>query len=122
MSFNSVFQGPPSAVNAPGTHQSPTLGVDVKNKTLYVSFGEGWQQLGGSGTGGFTTAPLVISAPDGSTNYTLPITPTTPAASFYFVNGIKRVYGTYYTISGSTLTILNSTKPTTGDTHEIYAT
>lgn len=119
MSFNSVFQGPPAGANAPGTHQSPTLGVDVINRTLYVSLGSGWQLLG-VGSNGFTTAPLTIASPTGVTTYTLPVTPVNPTASFYFVNGLKRIYGTFYTISGNILTILG-TPPTNGDTHEIYA-
>jgi hypothetical protein len=49
MAFDSVFQGPPEDVAAPGTAQSPSLGVDVVNKELYVSAGEGWQELSSSG-------------------------------------------------------------------------
>lgn len=45
MAFDSVFQGPPSGVNAPGTAQSPSLGVDVTDNTLYVSAGKGWQEV-----------------------------------------------------------------------------
>ena len=52
MAFDNVFQGPPEGVNAPGTAQSPSLGVDVTNKELYVSSGNGWEQLGGGGGGG----------------------------------------------------------------------
>ena len=52
MAFDSVFQGPPSDVAAPGTAQSPSLGVDVTNKELYISSGNGWEEIssGGSGT------------------------------------------------------------------------
>ncbi len=74
--------------------------------------------------GGYSAAPLTIAAPNGSTTYTLSITPVNPTASMYFLNGIKRQYGVYYSISGNTLTILNTYKPdvATGDTdHEIYA-
>ena len=70
----------------------------------------------------FAVAPLVIAAPNGGTTYTLPITPANPTGSFYFVNGIKRIYGVYYSISGSTLAELAGTPPQTGDSHEIYAT
>jgi hypothetical protein len=69
----------------------------------------------------FTTSPLTIAAPNGGTTYTLPITPAHPTGSFYFVNGIKRIYGVYYSISGNTLTELAATPPQTGDSHEIYA-
>ena len=69
----------------------------------------------------FAVAPLVIAAPNGGTTYTLPITPIHPAASFYYVNGLKRVYGSYYSISGNTLTELATVPPQTGDTHELYA-
>jgi hypothetical protein len=75
--------------------------------------------------GGFSAAPLTpFTAPNGSTTYTLPITPVNPTASMYFLNGVKKQYGVYYSISGNTLTILNTYKPdvATGDTyHEIYA-
>jgi hypothetical protein len=80
---------------------------------------------GGSGSGSGFGPPLAIPAPNGGTTYTLPISPTTPAASFYFVNGSKMIYGSYYTISGSTLTIIGSQPPppnsALGDTHELYA-
>ena len=68
--------------------------------------------------------PLTLDAPNGGTTYTLPITPVNPKASMYFLNGNKKPYGSYYSISGNTLTILNARKPdvATGDTdHEIYA-
>jgi hypothetical protein len=54
MAFDSVFHGPPSDVAAPGTKQSPSLGVDVTNKELYISSGSGWEELlsGGTGAGG----------------------------------------------------------------------
>lgn len=96
MAFDSVFQGPPVDVAAPGTRQSPSLGVDVTNKELYLSFGQGWQEIsGGGGSGGFTTLPdASLIAPNGGSSYSLGATPIVPAASFYFVNGIKRVYGT----------------------------
>jgi hypothetical protein len=67
--------------------------------------------------------PLVIAAPNGGTTYTLPITVTHPAESRYYVNGLKRVYGVYYTISGNTLTILSGNPPSgsDGDSHELSA-
>jgi hypothetical protein len=67
-----------------------------------------------------TPAATPFTAPNGGTTYTLPSASVNPTGSFYFVNGIKRIYGTYYTISGTTLTILSATKPQTGDSHEIY--
>ena len=48
MAFDFVFQGAPSAANAPGTSQSPALGVDVVDNTLYVSAGNGWEELSSS--------------------------------------------------------------------------
>ena len=33
MAFDSVFQGPPSDVAAPGTAQSPSLGIDVTEQS-----------------------------------------------------------------------------------------
>ncbi|HXB13756.1 MAG TPA: hypothetical protein VNZ45_17335 [Bacteroidia bacterium] len=80
MAFDSVFQGPPSGVNAPGTAQSPTFGIDVTNAELYYSAGSGWQpiigagDISGSGTTGFVpkfTAGAVIgnsSIDDGVTS------------------------------------------------------
>jgi hypothetical protein len=61
MAFDRVFQGPPSDTAAPGTAQSPSLGVDVVNKELYVSSGQGWEELspgGGGGTPGGTDGQL----------------------------------------------------------------
>lgn len=52
MAFDSVFQGPPSDIAAPGTAQSPSLGVDVTNKELYISAGAGWEELSSGGGGG----------------------------------------------------------------------
>ena len=34
MAFDSVFQGPPEGENAPGTAQSPSLGVDAAGTPL----------------------------------------------------------------------------------------
>lgn len=73
----------------------------------------------------FSAAPIALAAPaTGTTSYTVgdgtPVTLANPAGSFYFVDGIKRQYGTYYSISGSTLTILAAVGPQTGDTHELY--
>jgi hypothetical protein len=75
----------------------------------------------------FATPPTPLAAPNGGASYTIgdgtPFVPTNPAASFYFVNGIKRQYGAYYTISGSTLSYEPGiTPPQTGDSHEIYCT
>ena len=74
------------------------------------------------------TAPayaVALAVPNGGTTYTIgdltPVTPIYPAASVYYVNGLKRIYGLYYSISGSTLTILSINPPQTGDTHELYA-
>jgi len=52
MAFDNVFQGPPEDTTAPGTPQSPSLGVDVVNNDLYISSGNGWEELGGGGGGG----------------------------------------------------------------------
>jgi hypothetical protein len=80
---------------------------------------------GGGGAGFGVPQTLSPSSPNGGTTYTLGTTPTTPAASFYFVNGSKMIYGSYYTISGDTLTIIGSQPPppnsALGDTHELYA-
>ena len=72
MAFDSIFQGPPEAETAPGTAQSPSLGVDVVNKELYISAGEGWEELsvsGGSGNLSGTLTPGVM--PIASASHTL---------------------------------------------------
>jgi len=95
--------------------------VKPDGTTITISSGV-ISSVGDGGGGGFgpplTTTP---TDPDGGTSYTLSATPTTPTASFYFVNGVKRIYGAYYSISGNTLTILADVPPQDGDTHEIYA-
>lgn len=70
----------------------------------------------------FGIAPATLAAPNGGSTYTLPTACANPTGSFYFVNGLKRVYGTDYSISGTTLTILLAVKPdaANGDFHEIY--
>jgi len=58
MAFDKIFQGTPGAsapVDAPGTLQSPALGIDVVNNELYVSAGKGWQELGAGGGGGVSS-------------------------------------------------------------------
>lgn len=70
-------------------------------------------------------AEIALPDPNGSTTYTLPSTPANPTASWYIVNGLKKKYGLFYTISGNTLTILgtppNSDGTPDGDTHELFA-
>lgn len=72
----------------------------------------------------FANTPYALAAPNGGSSYTIgngtPFSPTYPLASFYYVNGIKRIYGTYYSISGSTISFLTASVPQSGDTHEIY--
>lgn len=79
MAFDSVFQGPPSDTAAPGTRQSPSLGVDVTNRELYISSGQGWQELsaaGGSTPGGvngnlqFNNSGTLSGTSGGQTNGT----------------------------------------------------
>jgi hypothetical protein len=77
---------------------------------------------GGGGTSPFSAGPVTLPACNGGVTYTLPATPLYPAASWYIVNGIKRIYGTYYTISGNILTILIASQaPDSDGTHELYA-
>lgn len=60
------------------------------------------------------------SANIGNRIFTLPSTPIYPNASFYFLGGIKQVYGNDYSISGNVLSYLGEYPPTTGTVHEIY--
>ena len=74
----------------------------------------------------FAVGSQTLIAPNGGSSYVIgnssPFAPANPADSFYFVNGIKRIYGVYYSISGSTLSYeVGITPPQSGDTHEIYA-
>ncbi len=87
MAFDSIFQGPPSAVNAPGTAQSPTLGVDVVNKELYISSGNGWQELSVPSSGTVTSvgltmpAEFAVSGSPVTSSGTLAVTKATQAAN-----------------------------------------
>jgi len=54
MAFDNIFQGPPEDTVAPGTPQSPSLGVDVVNNELYISSGNGWEELSTGGGGSVT--------------------------------------------------------------------
>lgn len=100
MAFDRVFQGPPSAENAPGTHQSPAFGIDVINSELYFSAGSGWEaivgfgNIGGSGTVGSvpkfaTSTTLTNSAIDdgitlaGAITSTKPLNITSASASIF---------------------------------------
>lgn len=80
MAFDKVFQGDPTVqdVAAPGSHQSPSFGVDVVNKELYISAGNGWEVVSvGSGNPGgstseiqFNNAASFAGASGGTTNGT----------------------------------------------------
>ena len=106
------------------TSTTSTLGlVKPDGTTITISGGVISSVGGGSGVANYTQVPISLPSPNGSTTYSLGFIPITPAASFYFVNGIKRVYGTYYTISSNTLVILDANPPNVanGDTsHELY--
>ena len=124
MAFDKIFRGSPSDLIVSASPESPHLGVDIVNDLVYVNTGNGWAIVGSSSGGGVVTPPdSSLIAPNGGTTYSLGFSPLYPTASMYFVNGIKRIYGTYYTISGSTLTLLTPDLPNSadGDTHEIYA-
>lgn len=102
---------------------SSIFGV-VKVDGTTITAASGVISASASGAANYTQLPVSLPAPNGSTSYALGFTPAAPAASFYFVNGIKRVYGTYYEITGSNLIILAATPPNTanGDSgHELYA-
>ena len=81
---------------------------------------------GGGGGGDLTTDPVI---PTGAINgvgatgnrvYTLPTPSGYPAASQYFINGFYKIYGTDYSISGSTLTVDTALPLQVGDNHVIY--
>lgn len=92
------------------------------NGTAFVAVNTGGG--GGGGSTPFSTPPTTgLASPNGGTTYTLPSASANPTASFYFVNGNKKIYGLSYTISGTTLTLIGtlaSGPPNTGDTHELY--
>ena len=124
-SANTVFSGPSSGSAATPTFRAlapadlpiattSTLGaVEPDGTTITISAG-----VISSGFG----LPYVLPSANGGSSYTLPATPTTPGASMYFVRGLKWKYTTQYTISGTTLTIVDTAKAAqTGDTHELYA-
>ena len=73
MAFDNVFAGPPTT-GAPGTIKSPSLGVDVTNNNLYISSGQGWQEVSASG-GGITqlTGDILAGPGSGSKAATLPV-------------------------------------------------
>ena len=77
MAFDSVFQGPPEDVAAPGTAQSPSLGVDVSNRELYISSGQGWEPIeapstpaGSNGELQYNDGGVSTGTPGGTTNGT----------------------------------------------------
>ena len=64
MAFDKIFQGTPSGkVAAPGSPQSPSLGVDTDGTVLYISAGDGWQPLGGGGGGAVSGSGTVGYVP-----------------------------------------------------------
>lgn len=85
MAFDSVFQGPPQDVAAPGTSQSPSLGVDVVNKELYISSGQGWEELGNPTSGIGNALPTIGSLGE---SFILTSSVLQPAGTYYW-NGIK---------------------------------
>jgi hypothetical protein len=133
MTFSRIFQGSPIGLGDVNSvnPQSPLLGVDVVNEVLWINCGNGWVEIDtGGGGGGAQFSTLAVSphngnleaATTGVTTYALPTASVNPGGSFYFVNGVKQVFGIDYSVTGSTLTILgtNPVPPVTGDFHEIY--
>jgi hypothetical protein len=131
MAFSRIFRGSPAGASdiSPCNPESPLLAIDVVNDVLYINSGNGWITVGSGGGGAqFSTLPVspengdLESPTTGTTTYVLPSTPAHPTSSFYFVNGIKQVYGIDYSITGNDLNILgtNPSPPALGDFHEIY--
>jgi hypothetical protein len=54
MAFDKIFKGSPVDEITPASPESPNLGVDVVNDTLYVNSGNGWVEVGGGGSGNLT--------------------------------------------------------------------
>jgi hypothetical protein len=106
--------------------ERPLLGVATGSQSIWVNTGNGWVQVGASGsesggTTGFSTDPIILTAVTGQTTYELPMTPTTPAGSQFYFNGIKQTFGVFYTIQGDVLTILGTPLPSSGDSLQLYA-
>lgn len=114
-----IAKGTLAALPAASIHGRLYFATDVHK--VYSDTGIGWEEVTPS-SAAFSTPPATLDAPNGSASYTLPAASVNPTGSVYFVNGIKRIYGTYYTITGGglTLTILATVPPQIGDTHEIY--
>jgi len=73
----------------------------------------------GNGNTATTYYQLLTITSNGQTSFTLSETPTTPAMSELFLNGVKAVYSINYSITGTTLTWTGVTL-NTSETLEIY--
>ena len=124
-----VTSGPVTVSDTSSSLEPGVLPAASSTTLGAIKVGSGLAIIGGvlSASGAaspFSTPAQALAAPSGASTYAIgngtPFTPANPADSFYFVNGSKKMYGVYYTISGSTLSFLTADTPQTGDTHEIY--
>jgi hypothetical protein len=126
--FNAIYNGLNLSdlnLQTHTTKERPLFGVAVGSQSIWLNTGAGWVNVGstsGSESGGaqFSTDPITLTAVTGQTTYTLPSTPTTPAGSQLYFNGVKQVFGVFYMISEDTLTILGTPLPQEGDSLQVY--
>jgi hypothetical protein len=111
MAFDKVFAGAPTSnITAPGTALSPMFGLDVTNKQLYVSSGQGWQLLdnGAGPTINFADNETPTPPVDGITTvFTLAHTPNPSSSASGSLEGVhlNPGAGNDYTISGNNITM-----------------
>lgn len=112
------------------------LGFCLDTQELYIGTGlvsegapyQGVLLINGSSSGGgdLTTLPVTPTGTingnqtTGNRTFTLPTIPTVPGASMLFLGGLKQIYNTDYSISGTTLSYIGVYPPQSGQLHEIY--
>jgi len=91
------------------------LTSDIPFDALLIGGGAG----GSGGIVSFYHEQIAITAP-GQTVFTLTYAPKDPPDLICWINGVSYVYGTHYTVTGTTLTWLNPFTLKTKDTLTVY--